>query len=447
MLLSAQKAKIKTEGDFMKEKLKLGVAVADITPPVGTLLFGYRPDLHSESVNDNLTATAFAFSQGEEKYVMVTVCVCLLDTTVTDELRDIISREHGVEKGNILICATHTHSGPSTNNMPGWGEVDMPYYESILKPNLIKAVADAFDNIQYVTMGVGVGKSDLGVNRRQLEKDNSVSLGQCHWGAYNPQMTVLSFKNEEGKVIANLIHYGCHGTCAGVNKEISRDWSGVMTDALEAHSGAITAFFNGPEGDVGPRLSNGATTAELRYIYEVGEIGAKDAIRIFDSIQEYKNVSVSSFSGKVKLPYDKRVPYEEAVEACKQSADDLINKDKQIAVYYNKVKESYENGYVEKDFTEIEQSIIRIGDVAFAGFPYELFSEIGMRINKAVDDLNVLSLSNANGSKGYFPTQDQLCRGGYEITMFKFNSVQCFTDDADFHLMTGTLKNIEKLER
>ncbi len=431
----------------MKDKLLLGVSVADITPPVGTLLFGYRPDLKSESVNDNLTATVFAFTQGENKYLMVTVCVCLLDTTVTDELREIISRDFGVNKENILISATHTHSGPSTCNMPGWGGVNMEYYLTILKPNLLKAVGEAFACSKAVKMGVGVGESRLGINRRQLHKDNSVGLGQSVWGPYNPQMTVISFKDYDGNAVANIVHYGCHGTCAGLNKEISRDWSGVMTDALENHSGVVTAFFNGPEGDVGPRLSNGETTAELSYIYEIGNIGAADAIRIFDSIKDYNDVSVSSVASSVRLPYSKRIPYETAKSACENVRDDLINYDKQMAVYYKKVKESYENNFVEEDYTEIEQIIIKLGDVAFVGFPYELFSVIGMRINEYIKDFNVLSLSNTNGSKGYFPTEDQICRGGYEVTMFKYNGVQCLTDDADYHLIKGTIENIDKLER
>ena len=427
--------------------LLLGVARRDITPQVGGNLFGYRPDLYSESVNDNLTATVFAFSDGDEKFVLVTVCVCLLDTSVTDELRSLISEKHNVEIGNIIICATHTHSGPSTINMPGWGGIDMPYYEGIMKPNILKAVDDAFGNTQPVTMGVGVGESKLGINRRQLNTDNSVGLGQCYWAPFNPQMTVISFKNNENKIVGNIIHYGCHGTCAGLNKEVSRDWSGVMTDALEKESGAITAFFNGPEGDVGPRLSNGQTTSELPYIYEVGGIGAEDAIRIFKSIDEYKDFSVSAVSGSVKLPYDKRISYEDAVKGYEIYKNETINYGRQLAVYFSKVMESYERNFVEEELDEIPQSIIRLGDVAFVSFPYELFSEIGMRINCAVEDLKVLSLSNANGSKGYFPTQDQLCKGGYEVTMFKYNDVQCPVDDADFHLFKGTVENIEKLER
>ncbi|MBQ5883322.1 MAG: hypothetical protein IIW72_02225, partial [Clostridia bacterium] len=240
---------------------------------------------------------------------------------------------------------------------------------------------------------------------------------------------------------------GCHGTVAGLSTKISRDWAGVMTDAREGESGAITAFFNGPEGDVGPRISTGGTTADLSYIYEVGNIGAKDAVNIYNTIKEYKACTISTVSRELTLPYAKRISYEEAKKGCEQFSLESINCDKQMAVYYNKVKDSYENGYIEKENFKLEQNVIRIGEAAFVGFPYELFSEIGLRVNEHIKDLHILSLSNTNGSLGYFPTQDQLCRGGYEIKMFKFNDVQSLVDDADFHLMSETIETINKLER
>lgn len=429
----------------MNKPLMVGVSKVDITPEVGCHLFGYRPDVFSESVNDNLTATTFFFRQGEKTALMITACLCLIDTTIVDKLRSMIESEHGIRREDILICATHTHSGPSMNNMPGWGVIDKQYCEGIFEPAVMRSVKDAIDDCKHVTVGVGYGDSLVGINRRQLNPDNSVGLGQCPWAPYNPQMTVISFKDDDGRICGNIIHYGCHGTCAGLNVEISRDWSGVMTDALEEESGAITAFFNGPEGDVGPRLSNGQTVAELSYIYEVGGVGARDAVRIFRGIEDYKDVTLATTHDTLRIPYDKRISYEDAIEGCKSHPLDSINFDKQMAVYFNKVKESYEADFCEREYDETEQTIIRIGDVAFAGFPYELFSEIGMRINGAVKDMTVLSLSNANGSKGYFPTQDQLCRGGYEVTMFKYNGVQTPVDDADYHLMKETLRNIEGL--
>lgn len=106
---------------------------------------------------------------------------------------------------------------------------------------------------------------------------------------------------------------------------------------------------------------------------------------------------------------------------------------------------SYEQGYVEVEHMELPQVLIRLGSVVFAAFPYELFSEIGLRIDQAHTEHTVLSLSNTNGSMGYFVTEDQLCRGGYEIDMFRYGRLQPYQDNADHALVVGTLENLKKL--
>lgn len=108
---------------------------------------------------------------------------------------------------------------------------------------------------------------------------------------------------------------------------------------------------------------------------------------------------------------------------------------------------SYEKGFVDKESLELEQTVIALGDIVFASFPYELFSEIGMRIDKAFKTKSVLSLSNANGSEGYFITQDAICRGGYEVDMFLYGHIQPYCDDADFHLMKETIEHIKNIEQ
>ena len=47
----------------MERIFMAGAAREDITPAVGTCLYGYRPNHHSESVHDPLQVTAAAFSQ------------------------------------------------------------------------------------------------------------------------------------------------------------------------------------------------------------------------------------------------------------------------------------------------------------------------------------------------------------------------------------------------
>ena len=73
--------------------------------------------------------------------------------------------------------------------------------------------------------------------------------------------------------------------------------------------------------------------------------------------------------------------------------------------------------------------------------------EINLRIDKMVNDLDVIILSNANGSGGYFPTESELCRGGYEVNCFKFQNVQCYTDDADYQFIKEAVRILGSLER
>ena len=259
------------------------------------------------------------------------------------------------------------------------------------------------------------------------------------------EMTVISFVDMEGNRVANMIHYGAHGTASGRNHEITRDWSGVMTDALEKHSDAITAFFNGPEGDVGPRLSNGRTVGNLNYMRELGEIAAKDATRIFDKISNYNGVDMSASTQKLLIPLKKRMPLGEAKALLAQYKDRTENCGAMMKSHFEEVIESYQKEFIDKPAVEVEQTLITLGDIVFASFPYELFSEIGMRINKLVKTKSVLSLSNSNGSEGYYITRDVACRGGYEVNMFLYAHIQQFHDDADFYIMKESVKHIKNL--
>ena len=65
-----------------------------------------------------------------------------------------------------------------------------------------------------------------------------------------------------------------------------------------------------------------------------------------------------------------------------------------------------------------------------------------MRVAKERPFPYTLSLSNTNGSEGYFVTEDQICRGGYEIDMFKTGYDQPYADNADLYLVNETLRTL-----
>ena len=427
-------------------KLMLGVARRIITPKVGCQLYGYSPDVFSERVEDDLTVSAFYFEQGDLCALMISAAVCLINSSLSDEILSLIEEKYAIPKENCMLCATHTHSGPNTAGESGWGDIDRNYCDGIFVPRILEAVGEAVKNRVPVKMGIAVGKSLVGINRREINENNKVILGQNPWGSFDPQMTVISFRDEGGKNVANMIHYGAHGTAAGKNHKISRDWSGIMTDTLEKQTGAITAFFNGPEGDVGPRISNGKTTGDISYVKELGNVAAMDAVNIYNTMLAYHDAELRVSHKNLRIPLKKRVSLEEAVLTAEQYKGQTVNIKGMIRAQMERVIGSYEQGYVDADAREVGQTLISLGDAVFASFPYELFSEVGMRINKAVKNKTVLSLSNTNGSEGYFVTQDSLCRGGYEVNMFLYGHVQSFFDDADFYLMRETVDHINGLK-
>ena len=57
---------------------------------------------------------------------------------------------------------------------------------------------------------------------------------------------------------------------------------------------------------------------------------------------------------------------------------------------------------------------VRIGDLAIATFPFEVFAEIGLEIKAKSPFAQTFTTSLANGSEGYLPTKRQHDLGGYE---------------------------------
>ncbi|MBR0158799.1 MAG: neutral/alkaline non-lysosomal ceramidase N-terminal domain-containing protein [Clostridia bacterium] len=420
-----------------------GAAREDITPPVGTLLYGYVPDSVSTSVHDGLEAVCAAFAQGDVKVLLVTISVGDFGTELCDELRARIGKENGLPAGRVVIAATHTHSAPNVSGIEGWGDIDRGYVDNILFPRVCEACRRALDDLQPAELAIGTAESKVGINRRQQYRDGSIGLGQNPWGCFDPEMTVLALRNRDNKKgIINIIHYGCHGTAAGNNREISRDWPGIMTDRLTAETGTLSAFFNGTVGDVGPRLTNGWTTGDIKHVEELGGVAAADAVRAYRNAGVYKTGDLRQFEGVVSVPRKPLPPVDVLRQklAAYSEPEKLINISRLEYAYYRAAMDEYEAGCppYEREFC-FGQTLISLGDVVFVPFPFEIFSEIALRLRAYSPFRHTLTLSNANGYNAYLPTEDQLVRGGYEVACFRFSSAHPLADNADQILIDRTL--------
>lgn len=437
----------------MANQLLLGVSRKIITPRLGGRLMGYAPDVYSDSVNDELTVDAYYFSEGQTRALLVSATLCVISSNITNELLNEIEERFGIPKNNIIIHCIHTHSGPVLGEAAGWGDPDLDYLDEIFRPMLMEAVGEAIGSTTPVKMAIGRGDSLVGINRREIAVNNTIRLGQNPWGPFDPRMTVLSFKSGE-EVLANIVHYGAHATAAGMNHEITRDWPGPMIDAMEDVFGGKCSFFNGPEGDVGPRMISGKTTGgskdgnlinHARYAMQIGAVAAQDAVRIARTVGGYHTPHLTVSHKDIKIPLKPRISLAEAREKYAEFEKYTSNILGKKASYYRGVIDSYSNGYAEEEYEAVGQTIIKIGDVAFVAFSYELFSEIGMRIARASKIPYTLSLSNANGATGYFPTESDLCRGGYEVESFKARDYQSYVDNADWYIVTETLAHIDSI--
>lgn len=428
------------------EKLYAGVGREDITPPLGSLLYGYTRDTVGTSINDALTVTALALRSGESRMLLVSASLCLIANSLTEELRSGIARVCGFPADCVFIHAFHTHSGPSTNSTTGWGEIDRPYVDSILIPRTLAAAEKAVSSMLPAELGIGETDSDVGINRRQYGSDDTVRLGQNPWGQYDRTMTVLALRGEDGRPIANVVHYGAHCTACGRNSEISRDWAGVMCDRLEAETGAVTLFVNGAEGDVGPRLSNGRTTGDLSYMKEIGSLAALDAIAAYRKIKEFRTVPLRLTVGELRLPYRPIMPLKEAKKLfAEYDSEPPQNISREKYFTLKEIIRLLESGEDTESCRVHRQTLAALGPVLFVPFPYEMFSEISIRMRAYSAFQHTLCMSNTNGTFAYLPSQDQICRGGYEVQMFCFSGVRQLTDNADDIIINENLRLSKEL--
>ena len=427
----------------MKNQFKVGVAREVITPKLGAQLCGYPRKRPAEAVRDDLNATAIAFEKGDLKGVMISVDILDAPKIVVDVIREGIQKETGIDFKNIIFSATHTHSGPATKTTAGWGEANDEYVESILIPQTIKAGKLACENIKPAVMGVATIESKVAMNRRQCTEKGGVMLGQNSFGIYDPTMTVLAFKTLEGEGIVNMIHYGCHGTSSAPTLEITRDWMGVMVDGVETQTNTITAFFNGAEGDVGPRLSNGRTVGNHGYreMEEVGSLATLDAVKAYKSIKDYGDVDFDILKGQVNLPYKPIMTVEQVNARIVELGDPELLHDSQIREMdsLQKILKMHEEGQEIKTDLIFDQALFVFNSTIFVPFPFEMFSTISLRLREFSPYQNTLCLSNANDTLCYLPAQEDLVRGGYEVAMFK-GGIYKLKDDTDSTIIKENLR-------
>lgn len=438
----------------MKQQLNVGAARVVITPPLGTILFGYAPGRPAEAVGDDLHVIAAALTYGETKAMILAADLCSCPVAVANQIRKEISEKTGIPFGSIIFNATHTHSGPNTGDKHNaWGDPDYGYMQGILVPKAVEAGVAAFAALRPALFGVGVTESNVAVNRRQPAIDGTILLGQCPYGIVDRAMTVLSFKDvASGEIILNIVHYGCHATASSANPEITRDWPGTMKDTLEKQTGGMTMFVCGSIGETGPACPNNDTCQSYDVALAIGHRAGLDAVTAWRSIKEWKNAPVHVTNGQVKVPYEPLPPKEKAIaEIARLGTEEELQAEDRWEKYldinelirWQEILAEYNSGDIKENYV-FDQSIISIGNTAFVPFQFETFLEMTLRLRLYSKFTHTLSMSNTNGYITYLPSEDQMCRGGYEVWQFRYAHAYKMVDNADSYMVKDNLALLDE---
>ncbi len=424
----------------MSPPVLLGCAKTHLTPPLGTPLAGYpTPGRVAEWVADPLYARVLVFSQGDLRAVLA-----VMDWVVVQvRERDLIAREieaaTGIPAAQMLIGAIQTHSGPQTQRVWGWGEQNQAYLEESI-PKIVAAVEKALGNLEPVSFGVGSGRCDAGVNRREITEDGRVVLGVNPFGAYDSEVILWRFDTERGTK-ATLVNYGAHPTSRGDDRGISRDWPGVAVDFIEEATGGFAIFVNGVVGDVAPRC----TVRSPLGMQEVGTVVGREAMRVFAGICCEREVPLGVLSRELHLPLAPLMPAEEA-QARLGEIDREVTWGLEAArrAHYQAVLEEWERGEMQTTRPWL-QVLLRLGEAALVPFPGEHFAEIGLRIKQRSPFPYTITASTMNGHEAYFPTREALARGGYEREIAAALGPYMFAEGIDDFLVAENLRLLREL--
>ena len=420
----------KSDSGFM-----VGIAEMNYTPEVGLDLVGnYRGDDYaSRGIHDSLYARAFV-AEGKNgiKAAVLTIDICMINKETANFMREYIEEETGIEKSNIMVLATHTHSGPKS-------ELSAPKArEYMLKA--ADAVVQADRNLAPSALYVGRSTEDRISHNRRLEgKDGEVHMT---WESLDPELVVgplgpkdpevITFTvNQAGKDIGTVVNFGCHVTnLTGSNWLYSADYPGYMVESIRKLKGEdyIPMFFNGTCGNVTQiNYEYGFidTYQEAQRIGYMLGVGAMEAIRNQEAVEGEDVLVLQEFVPLKRFTItDEQLAWAEKImERVAREGMPPIQQDGIPDEMYAENWIKMHN--IQDQVDSVEVQVIRVGDLAFVGLPGEPFNEFGVDIKTKSPCPNTIVMGLANDYTSYFPTKVSFTQGpagftpmitGYETT-------------------------------
>ena len=228
--------------------LLAGFAEVDITPTeLGQMPGGFYPT-QAYTVVCPLYSNVAAFTSGDESVILISMDHLSFHEEYGNDIRKRISDATGVPTSNILLAATHTHSGMSVEYQLWLCPPDIEN-TSRAADLTVEAAIEAWNNRAPSQMGVGrTQNSRYSYCRDWYMKDGSMKTnpGVQHANLDKPisspdySINVMRVDDLESNIKCFIVNYANHPDCVGNDIGYSSDYPGFIRERLKQEYGEDT---------------------------------------------------------------------------------------------------------------------------------------------------------------------------------------------------------------
>ncbi len=413
--------------------LKAGAAAVTITPTIGTPMAGYYFLRPSEGVHDDLYAKALVIEKDGVKAALVALDLITTSRDLVEEARREIGKTTGVPGANVMISATHAHTGPVITSrsarddaLGGASELTRAYNAG-LPARIAEAVRLAEAALAPATVSAATGhEASIAFNRRFHMKDGSVGWNPGKLnpqilkpaGTIDPEVPFVYFETGDHKPVATYVNYAVHLDNVG-GARISADMPATLARLLGDYKGPgmVTLFTAGCCGDINhidvrwPEKQGGFDNAA-----RMGIILAGSVLRDWPRLERVGDGPLRMKSATVRLDLPPITPGDitKARDVVARRADPKASQ----PTFLESVKAFQVLDVAARGGKplEVEVQVVALGDdVAWVSLPGEIFVELGLAIKQDSPFKHTIVAELANGAIGYIPSRRAYAQGNYEV--------------------------------
>jgi neutral ceramidase len=398
----------------MTKSWSAGASRLSFPVPIGTPMAGYAARTGpSTGTLDALTIGALALDYDGNRLVLIAADLAAVDSSLVDE----VAAAAGLDRSELVICASHTHSGPAgviSRMHPGDVDRLNPALRADFVQRCVQAIELARQRAEPVELLFGQAETHgLAANRNGLD------------GPFDPRVSVLATLGAAGQVTAMLVQFACHPTIlSAANRFVSAEFPGAMRHAVEAARSAqgmplVVLYANGAAGDVSTRFTRSSQDqAEVERVGHGLAGAARDALAAAEPIGpgiEYASETVTLTPRSLDDLPRSGVSLENTADVDTVAERRKVETRAQGAMLLDRLAKCGPDA-IQHTF---EFPAWRLGRVGLVAIPGELFASLGSQIVGSVPG-PALVLGYANGYVGYLVDDAAHEAGTYEALASPF---------------------------